>query len=225
VLRTTRGGQCTSPTHRSSPLLSRPPPPKVAPVPVASHRHHLLLLHVQLLGSLVFTSFFLFFLRYPLHSLERLWLLHSLCTHLFIPTTKHTSIGYHTSLASPTAALIIPRSVSTNSTSTIHPSLHQDHREHAATVITRFCDTFPITSETRPPARVKRSTTQPAPIANNTATKLPCRPQTDPPSSYPRPIIPKMSFKYLAPVVAIAAGRVAGKRRFANNKLSLRASG
>jgi hypothetical protein len=29
-----------------------------------------------------------------------------------------------------------------------------------------------------------------------------------------------MSFKYLAPVVAIAAGRVAGKRRIANNKLS-----
>ena len=36
VLRTTRGGQCTGPTLAGSPLLSRPPPPKVAPVPVAA---------------------------------------------------------------------------------------------------------------------------------------------------------------------------------------------
>ena len=100
------------PNPRESPLLSRPRPPKVAPVPVAATSSPPSILSLAHVLGLVFASFFLL----PnTHSLERLWLLHSLCINLFIPLLTHNPHPLAITRTSPvSAALIIPRSVPTS---------------------------------------------------------------------------------------------------------------
>lgn len=186
-----------------------------------------LALHPDLLGFLVFaSSSFLLFLRYSLHtalfqppfgSYTRCATPEPLHTH-----NKPTSIGYSHESRQSQQLLIIPRSVES-----VHPafiqSINQSIHPSTNTSTQRQqqlpSPALPHLLKQRQHTRVKRRTNQPL----SQPTLLQSSPvvlQLTLHPSYPRPVIPKMSFKYLAPVVAIAAGRVAGKRRFANKQPS-----
>jgi hypothetical protein len=217
----TRGGQCTGPTLARRPFFPGPRPPKSRARSCSSHlksTSHPPLAPRTWLG----VCFLLSLPSFNTHcTLSNAFGSYTRCAFtssypLHLTTHKPTSIGYHTNVASLSS--FNNTKVSQCEHPPIHPPIARPGPSHAAAAITATTRHVTL-AQTRPPARVKRCTNQP--LSQTTQpTKLSCRAQTDPPSSYPRPVIPKMSFKYLAPVVAIAAGRVAGKRRFANNKPS-----
>jgi hypothetical protein len=169
------------PNPRSSPLLSRASSPKSRARSCSSHSKSTF--HPPLAPRTWLGVCFLL-LSLPslptrsLHSLERLWLLHSLCIQqLFIPTshTKPTSIGYHTNVASLSS--FNNTKVSQSEHPPIHPSIARSGPSPPRTRRRRHhcyhppCDTRPNTATC-----ARQTLHQPAPIANHAAYKacLPC---------------------------------------------------
>lgn len=142
------------------------------------------------------------------HPFQRLWLLHSLCT---TPSNTHplSSIGYHKRVASP-------RSSFNNS------KVRENHRRqrpgihHRARRQSNYQSSFetPPKHDCRCPSCARDG----LPLFSLAELLRTCTElwltilQLSTTNNH------KMSLKYFAPVVAIAAGRVAGKRRIAYNR-------
>jgi hypothetical protein len=169
------------PKPRSSPLLSRPPPPKVAPVPVAATASPPSILSLAHVLGLVFASFFLLSSSFLLSALSRTPLAPTLAVHhstSSYPLLPQTHIHWlsHESRQSQ-QLLIIPRSVRTSINESITPSSApsppqpRTRRRSSLHCHHPPCDTPPNMTTC-----ACQTLHQPAPIANRRSYKafLPC---------------------------------------------------